>query len=102
MQAVYEQYLVLGEFELVDIESATACLEVVVRCLDGLAGHELAEVAIEQLEVQRMWRFVVVVAELIAWMFLELEEVVVDINGFQSDAMFLEPGPHLDSRSCFP
>ena len=81
VEGVDEEDFVLGEGHLVDVQFALAGLEVVVGGLDGLAFEEGGDVFVDELEVEGVGRLVVVVAELVLGVLLEVEEVVVEVDG---------------------
>ena len=80
VQGVDQQDLVRRQLHVVDVELPLAGLEVVVRRLDRLAFQQRGDVLVDQLQVQGVRRLVVVVAEFVLGMLLEVEEVVVDVQ----------------------
>ena len=100
MQAVYQQDLVLRQAQLVDVRAARMPgLEIVVRRHDRPAVQQLAKMLVDELKIQRRRSLVIVVAELVLRVLVQIEEIIVDVDRLEPDAGFRSLLADLDGRA---
>ena len=87
MDALNHQYGIVVETQLFATHLRCTCGEVVARQLHLLATEEGCELFVQQRQVQGVQILEVVVALLVAWRLVTIEEIVVERDGHRFDAV---------------
>ena len=76
--------------------TAFSGLEIVVGDAHLLAVDQALQVLVDQRQVQRLWRFEIIVAELVLGMQFQVKEIVVDVERNQAESNGREALAQLD------
>jgi len=97
VQAIEQQDLVLLELHRFGA-GAAAFFEAVNGFLDGLAVEQADEVLVQELDVQRLGRFVIAIVDPIGRMLHERPEIIVEVQHQEAQALLLQTLGQLDGR----
>ena len=89
MEAIEQQDLVRLEFDRF-AGGAAAFFETVDGLIDGFAVEQVAEMAVEQLDVERLRGFVIAIVDPIGGMLDQRPEIIVEIEHQEAQALLLQ------------